>query len=150
MSSIPVIDLATFRGGDAADQRRVARQMDETCRDIGFFCVAGHDISDELASAMRTTAMALFRGDPETKAQVRQPSADTIRGFIGYGSAALGDHTWRRDAAGLEGDLQHRACRRGRSRSLFHRARQPKSFCRQPVAADPRFPASLDRPISTR
>jgi len=90
MSSIPVIDLASFRGGDAAEQRRVARQMDETCRDIGFFCVAGHDISDELASAMRTTAMALFRGDPETKAQVRQPSADTIRGFIGYGSAALG------------------------------------------------------------
>lgn len=90
MSPIPVIDLASFLNGDAADKHRVAWQMEETCRDSGFFCLASHGVSDELGCAMRVTAMALFSGDPETKVRVRQPRPDTIRGFIGYGSAALG------------------------------------------------------------
>jgi isopenicillin N synthase-like dioxygenase len=39
--TIPVIDLSAARHGTIDDRRAVARTIDRTCREVGFFTVTG-------------------------------------------------------------------------------------------------------------
>ena len=43
-SGIPVIDLAPFYKGTDSDRLKVAKHMDEVCREIGFFTVINHGV----------------------------------------------------------------------------------------------------------
>ena len=45
--TIPTIDMSPLRGGNEAAKRAVARQIDEACRDTGFFLVTGHGVQPE-------------------------------------------------------------------------------------------------------
>lgn len=40
-SFVPVIDIAPFLAGGAADKARVAAELDAACRDIGFLVISG-------------------------------------------------------------------------------------------------------------
>jgi len=97
MTTVPVIDLARFLHGDPQDRRRVARETDAVCRDIGFLCVAGHGVPAATEAAVYDAAKQFFHLPEADKRRVEQPAPEVIRGYIGPGRAALavtrGDRT---------------------------------------------------------
>ena len=74
-NAIPTIDLTALRTGNDAAKREVARQIDEACRDTGFFMVTGHGN----ARIWRNT------GSGFTPLVLGLP-------FAGFGAVALGDY----------------------------------------------------------
>ena len=80
-SAIPTIDVSPLRGGDAAAQRDVARQIDAACTDTGFFLVAGHGVAQQEIEATRQCAIDFFALPVEEKMQVQRPPAKISRGY---------------------------------------------------------------------
>jgi isopenicillin N synthase-like dioxygenase len=57
---IPVIDIAPFFARDPADRLRVAQAWDEAFSTIGFATIAGHGISEALATEVHDVTRAFF------------------------------------------------------------------------------------------
>ncbi|MEM9754455.1 MAG: 2-oxoglutarate and iron-dependent oxygenase domain-containing protein, partial [Pseudomonadota bacterium] len=91
MSIVPVLDIAPFLAGGADDKAAIARRLDRICRDVGFFCLSGHGVSEDLFAEIYDVSKDFFRRDLSEKALVAQPSPDIVRGYIGVGAAALAD-----------------------------------------------------------
>lgn len=51
-TQIPVIDFGPFRVGSSDEKRRVAREIGQACRDIGFFTITGHGVALDLVEAV--------------------------------------------------------------------------------------------------
>jgi isopenicillin N synthase-like dioxygenase len=64
--SLPLIDVSPLLGADAAARSRVADEMGAACRDLGFFYVSGHAISDATMSSL-TEASRRFFALPEAE-----------------------------------------------------------------------------------
>ena len=88
MAEVPVIDLGPARGG-AAERRRVAGAIDEACREIGFFAITGHGVTDRLVDDLRRHGHAFFALPMEEKLASRHPVAGTNRGYHPVGLEAL-------------------------------------------------------------
>ena len=91
MSAVPELDIAPFLAGDAADKMRVARKLDDVCREVGFFCLTGHGVTEDQFSDIYAVSKAFFHLDLDQKRRVAQPAPDIVRGYIGVGEAALGE-----------------------------------------------------------
>lgn len=90
---IPVVDLGGFRGGTAAERRRVARELADACRQVGFAQVVGHGVpAGEVAEAF-AWARRLFA----------LPAADKMRAPHPPGPAVHRGYSW----PGLEKVSQH-------------------------------------------
>jgi isopenicillin N synthase-like dioxygenase len=87
-SSVPVIDLAPWRGGGEAGRAEVAAQVDAALRSVGFFLVTGHGVAGGLRARVRAGARAFFALPHETK----QRYAVTVggRGWLPPGVEANG------------------------------------------------------------
>lgn len=89
MSVVPVIELSAFLDGCGAARRDIAGLTDRTCREIGFLCVAGHRVPQELGERLYALSKEFFRREATERMRVAQPAPDIIRGCIGQGKAAL-------------------------------------------------------------
>lgn len=89
MSAVPVVDLTPAREGDLAERVRVARQIDEACRDIGFFTIAGHGVPEAVARDLRESAHAFFELPLGDKLGAAHPEAGTPRGYHALAGEAL-------------------------------------------------------------
>jgi isopenicillin N synthase-like dioxygenase len=83
---IPVIDIAPFSSGPDAERRRVARQVDETCREIGFLVLVGHGVDDELVARHRRVSRAFFAQTLDQKMEVSRVFSGGVSspGYIPY------------------------------------------------------------------
>jgi isopenicillin N synthase-like dioxygenase len=88
-NAIPAIDLAPLRGGSDAEKREVARRIDETCTEIGFFLVTGHGVPRDLIAAARAQAVDFFALPDEEKMKVKRPPAKTSRGYNWVGDRSI-------------------------------------------------------------
>ena len=59
-SSVPVIDLAPWFGGDEAGRAAVAAEVDAALQSAGFFLITGHGVPDDLRARVRAEARAFF------------------------------------------------------------------------------------------
>src|SRR5260370_14688292 len=59
-SSVPVIDLRPWFGGDEAARAAVAAQVDAALQSVGFFLISGHGVADDLCARVRAQARAFF------------------------------------------------------------------------------------------
>jgi len=84
MTTIPVIDLTDFYTGDDAARADLARLVDQTCRDIGFFTVAGHRIPPELVSDLLRVAREFFSLPEAEKLAYRGPADTQLRGYAPF------------------------------------------------------------------
>jgi isopenicillin N synthase-like dioxygenase len=89
MAEVPVIDLAAARAGGLAERRRVARDIDEACREIGFFAITGHGVPDRLVDDLRRRAHAFFELPPADKLAARHPVEGMNRGYHAAGRETL-------------------------------------------------------------
>ncbi len=99
---VPVIDIAPFVHGSAADKLAVASAVDKACRDIGFLIVRGHGVADETMAGMRSVSQAFFDLPMADKLRVARPAVDVTRGYIGLNEESLARS---RDAAAKAADL---------------------------------------------
>ena len=88
-NAIPTIDLSALRGGSDAEKCEVARQIDEACRDTGFFMVSGHGVPAELIAKTRQTAIDFFALPDEEKMKVQRPPSKISRGYNWVGDRAI-------------------------------------------------------------
>jgi isopenicillin N synthase-like dioxygenase len=59
-SSIPLIDIAVWRDGDAATRAALAAQVDAALRDSGFLLVGNHGVPADLKERIRSQARRFF------------------------------------------------------------------------------------------
>ena len=88
--TIPVVDLAAARRGDAGARRAAASAIDAAARGIGFFAVAGHGVPDALYREARDAARAFFALPHDEKLRVSRPSREESRGYAAVGGEGLG------------------------------------------------------------
>ncbi len=89
-ATIPVIDLAAARRGDAAARRAAARAIDEACTEIGFFTIAGHGVPRAVTDDLHAKGRAFFALPLEEKRRAVAADPATPRGYRGLGFEALG------------------------------------------------------------
>lgn len=84
---VPVIDVAPLvAGGDDADIRRIADQIDTACRDTGFFVIAGHGVDPQLRRDLDAVAREFFALADEEKARIAMAKAGVAwRGWFPVG-----------------------------------------------------------------
>jgi len=57
--SLPIIDIASLRGG-SADVARIGAALDRACCEFGFFYVTGHGVDPALSARMIALAKKFF------------------------------------------------------------------------------------------
>jgi isopenicillin N synthase-like dioxygenase len=96
MNVVPVIDLAAARRDDRAARGQVAAQIDDACREIGFFAVTGHGVPERGVDDLRRCAHEFFALPLAEKLMARHPVGGTNRGYHPVGGESL---SYANDAA---------------------------------------------------
>src|SRR5260370_20013796 len=86
----PIIDISPYRGGDAADRRALAAEIDRICRQLGFLVIAGHGVDPDLVSAVETASRAFFDLPLEGERRILPPAPDLARRFLPLQGEVLG------------------------------------------------------------
>jgi isopenicillin N synthase-like dioxygenase len=79
-SVVPLIDIAPFLHGGAAEKAAVAAEVDRACRKIGFLVVSGHDVPEALIAGMHAMSDDYFALPHWEKMRHKLP-ADRMRGY---------------------------------------------------------------------
>jgi len=84
--AVPIIDLSPWHSGDRRSdldaRRALAREIDRTCREIGFMVSAGHGIDAGLIATVEETSRAFFDLPLEEKMRIVRPAPDVTRGYL--------------------------------------------------------------------
>jgi isopenicillin N synthase-like dioxygenase len=78
----PVIDLARMHSGDKADFRRIAMQITEASRNLGFFYVINHGMPPAQIDEMLALGKRFFALPLEEKMAIRLALSDNYRGYL--------------------------------------------------------------------
>ncbi len=89
LEAIPLIDFGPFRSGMAAERRRVAAEIDQACRNIGFFYIVNHGVARELVEQTFTEAARFFALPPAEKARISIARSPCHRGYFALGDENL-------------------------------------------------------------
>src|ERR1700683_844368 len=88
-NAIPTIDMSPLQNGSESDRRKVAREIDEACTDIGFFMVEGHGVPQDLITTTRQCAIDFFALPDAEKMKVQRPPAKISRGYNWIGDRSI-------------------------------------------------------------
>lgn len=89
LMNVPLIDISPFLAGSPEGKQRVADQVGQACRDIGFLVISGHGVPEELIEATRTVAAEFFALPKSEKVRSKRPADDQVRGYSAVGNEAL-------------------------------------------------------------
>ncbi len=89
MEQIPVIDVSGLASPSLPARREVAAQLGQACREVGFFYVAEHGISDPVRRAMFDASRAFFGLPTAEKERLSIRLSPHNRGYAGMGSEKL-------------------------------------------------------------
>ncbi len=84
---VPTIDISGWT--DPTERARIAADVDNACRRVGFLQLLGHGVPDEVRREVRAAATAFFDLPLEEKLRYRPPSPDVNRGYAAQGSESL-------------------------------------------------------------
>ena len=84
-SDIPVIDISALHGTDAAEQARVAEELGQAARDVGFLYVTGSGIDENLFQALLAATKQFFALPLEKKMEVYIGRSRNHRGYVPEG-----------------------------------------------------------------
>ncbi|KAK0284693.1 hypothetical protein LTR91_011080 [Friedmanniomyces endolithicus] len=95
MATFPVIDLAPFLSPTSTrkERRAVALELDQACRNAGFFYLKGHGVPQDLLDNVRQHAIDFFETTSEDdKQRLALRSDDKARGYSRHVDAEKGSH----------------------------------------------------------
>jgi isopenicillin N synthase-like dioxygenase len=98
---VPIIDIAPFRGGDAAAKRAIADAVGRAIHDIGFLVITGHGVDPGLIDRVQAVSDAFFDLAEAEKLAVLRPAPDITRGYIPLEAESVG----RSQGLDVPGDL---------------------------------------------
>ena len=84
---IPIIDLGPYRAGAPGALERVAAELDHACREIGFFFIKNHGVSEDLIARVFAQSKAFHDLPLEQKAKT--PINRDNRGYMPLGGTTL-------------------------------------------------------------
>ena len=87
--TVPVIDISGYFGGSASDKQRIAQEIGEACRTIGFLLITGHGVPDELIHRTEATGRAFFDLPLEVKKRFGTPDPNIYRGYYAVETNAV-------------------------------------------------------------
>lgn len=99
--SIAVVDISPYFRGDSASKQRVATQVDQACRDVGFLIVVGHGVDPELIAKARQIARAFYDCPVDDKLALTMDPG-VFRGYTSPGDLSVAA------SYGLEGPPDHK------------------------------------------
>ena len=88
-TTVPVIDISPYHHGDSAARKRLAEEIDRTCRTIGFMVIAGHGVDPALIEAVEDTSRAFFDLPLPEKMEIVRPAPDVTRGYMPFKAEVL-------------------------------------------------------------
>lgn len=78
---VPVIDIALWSSGSAAERDAIAAAIDTACRTVGFMQITGHGISDDALAGLMNAIDGVFGLEPEVKRRYVAPRPSINRGY---------------------------------------------------------------------
>jgi isopenicillin N synthase-like dioxygenase len=84
LRELPLIDITGLAGADPDHFHRLAAQMGEAARNIGFFRIIGHGISAELITAAYDMAARFFRQSDHAKLRHYIGHSPNHRGYVPF------------------------------------------------------------------
>jgi isopenicillin N synthase-like dioxygenase len=114
LEEIPVIDFGPFLTGDLAARKAVAEKIGHACRNIGFFYLTNHGISEALVGRTFAEAKRFFDQPMENKLAIDIARSPCHRGYFKVGDENLDP---AKQTAG--GDLKE-GVKIGRDRGVEH------------------------------
>lgn len=87
--TIPIIDLSPLLSGTEDGLKKVAAEIGEACRGVGFFFVTGHGVPADLMERAFATSAAFFSADESVKRTALYSGASANRGYIPMKGEAL-------------------------------------------------------------
>ncbi|KAK0968850.1 hypothetical protein LTR91_016576 [Friedmanniomyces endolithicus] len=95
METLPIIDFSPFLLPTSTPQERrdVAVELDQACRNAGFFYLKGHGVPRDLLDNIRQDAIDFFKTtSEEDKQRLALKSDDKARGYSKHVDAEKGSH----------------------------------------------------------
>lgn len=86
---VPVIDISGWFSGDPIERRRIAGDLDASCRNVGFQQIVGHGIDESLRQAVKDVADEFFRLPEAEKRRYVPPAPEINRGFSPHKTESL-------------------------------------------------------------
>ncbi|MBP8281320.1 MAG: 2-oxoglutarate and iron-dependent oxygenase domain-containing protein, partial [Aeromonas sp.] len=83
--SLPIIDLAALKGTPAARSQMLA-QLGQAAREVGFFYLVGHDLSESARQETLALAARFFALPLEEKLAVQMVHSPHFRGYNQVGA----------------------------------------------------------------
>jgi isopenicillin N synthase-like dioxygenase len=94
MHDVPVVDIRGLNFLTQSERQALAEALDDVCRNTGFFCVAGHGISDTLLDHMARQVRAFFQQSLDDKLAIHIGKSRHHRGYVPCGEEnALGSRS---------------------------------------------------------
>ena len=84
-NTIPIADLNDFFAEDDEKQQRFVETVGSSLRDVGFFALVGHGLSDQFIQSAYASSEDLFLKDDSYKKQYELAELKGQRGFISFG-----------------------------------------------------------------
>lgn len=86
---LPIIDLAPAMSAKVTDIGGLAREIGRACREVGFFYVSGHGLSDRQIAALFAASRRFFALPIEAKERVSITNALSNYGYVALGGENL-------------------------------------------------------------
>src|SRR6266576_924743 len=101
-SSVPVIDLTPWFGGDREARAVVAAKVDAALQSVGFFLITGHGVPSPMRARVRAGAREFFALPRETKQRYAVTGADQPTGDPGVDGYWFQPNVYPAEAPALE------------------------------------------------
>jgi isopenicillin N synthase-like dioxygenase len=88
-NAVPVIDISGYFTGSESEKRRIAREIGEACRTIGFLVVTGHGVPDEVIRSTEATGRAFFDLPDAEKRRFGTKDPSIYRGYYAVETNAV-------------------------------------------------------------
>jgi isopenicillin N synthase-like dioxygenase len=89
MPDIPIVDVSGLSSSDLDARFQVAAELGRACREVGFFYVSGHGMTDAVRAGMFAAAHEFFAQPFEVKEAVSITRSPHNRGYAAIGSERL-------------------------------------------------------------
>ncbi|NJN86627.1 MAG: isopenicillin N synthase family oxygenase [Leptolyngbyaceae cyanobacterium SL_7_1] len=86
--TIPVIDISQFYTDSKTGKEMIGQQIDQACRDIGFFCITGHSIAPSLINETFEVARQFFDLPLDEKLKISVPPGAAYHGYTAIANSA--------------------------------------------------------------
>ncbi|KAF1946378.1 Clavaminate synthase-like protein [Clathrospora elynae] len=95
MTDIPIVDFGAFLNGSQEEKARVAKEMDDAFRGVGFVYLRNHGVDAEMVEQCFKWSEKFFALPLETKMLAPHPPGGSHhRGYSGMGLEKVSQHTY--------------------------------------------------------